>query len=121
MSDACLGWMRAEGRLLLCAVRAALVHGTHQAVDTVLRRWKKLQAATPDESIGSIDDESSKLALSDDNVLAAALLCWIEDCLFHGLKVSGARQAFALHHTRQSVYQFVYRNRRTVLRLVGTF
>ncbi len=74
-------------RGVLCAVRAALVHGTHQAVDSVFRRWKKLQATGPDESIGSIDDESSKLALSDDSVLAAALLCWIEDCLFHGLKV----------------------------------
>lgn len=70
------------------AVRAALLHGTHRAVESVVRRWKQLQSASADDSMGSGGDDSNRVALSDDNPAAQDLLRWVEDCLFHGLKVA---------------------------------
>ena len=56
-------------------------------MERVIRRWKRQQAAASTDTAGSKSAEEVRLALSDDNEDAIALLDWVEDCLFHGLKV----------------------------------
>jgi hypothetical protein len=69
------------------AVRVALVHGTHRAVDRVMRRWKQVQASNVENAEMSSGDDSGRLGLGDQIPEAVELVARLEDILFHGLKV----------------------------------